>query len=77
MLILPERGNGLQALLDQPGWHRDEAALKVLKPILLRLCATYLTEAKAGKRARDPVAHFPSVQWRPHGAAELAGRYIG
>ncbi len=45
-------------LLDRPGWHRDEAALKVLKPILLRLCATYLVEAKAGRRARDPVAHF-------------------
>ena len=32
--------------------------MKVLKPILLRLGAMYLIEAKAGKRARDPVAHF-------------------
>jgi malonyl-CoA decarboxylase len=52
------KGAVLTALLDRPGWHRDEAALKVLKPILLRLGATYLTEAKVGKRARDPVAHF-------------------
>jgi malonyl-CoA decarboxylase len=57
-LIMPERGDGLQALLDQPGWQRDDAALKVLKPILLRLCATYLVDVKSGRRARDPVAHF-------------------
>jgi malonyl-CoA decarboxylase len=57
-VIAPERGDGLQALLDRPGWYRDEAAWKVLKPILLRLGATYLAEAKAGRRARDPVAHF-------------------
>ena len=29
-----------------------------MKPILLRLGATYLVEVKSGRRARDPVAHF-------------------
>jgi malonyl-CoA decarboxylase len=53
-----DRGDGLQALLDRPSWHRDEAALTILKPILLRLGAKYLIEVKSGRRARDPVAHF-------------------
>lgn len=53
-----DREDGLQALLDRPGWHRDEAALTILKPILLRLGAKYLIEVKSGRRARDPVAHF-------------------
>ncbi|MGF7207010.1 malonyl-CoA decarboxylase [Skermanella aerolata] len=56
--VVPEPCDGLQALLDRPGWHRDDAALKVLKPILLRLGATYLVDVKSGNRARDPVAHF-------------------
>jgi malonyl-CoA decarboxylase len=57
--IVPlDREDGLQALLDRPGWHRDEAALKILKPILLRLGARYLIDVKSGRRARDPVAHF-------------------
>jgi malonyl-CoA decarboxylase len=57
--VIPPAGSSrLTVLLDRPGWHQDEAAVRVLKPILLRLCATYLIEAKAGKRARDPVAHF-------------------
>jgi malonyl-CoA decarboxylase len=57
-IVPQDRGDGLQALLDRPGWHRDEAALNILKPILLRLGAKYLVEVKSGRRARDPVAHF-------------------
>jgi malonyl-CoA decarboxylase len=44
----------------RPPW-RDEAAQKVLEPILMRLCARYLVREDApGRtgRARDPVAHF-------------------
>ena len=51
----------LRALLARrPPW-REEAAAKVLEPILTRLCARYLLKEEAPKRpgrARDPVAHF-------------------
>ncbi|CAH0184807.1 malonyl-CoA decarboxylase [Roseomonas sp. CECT 9278] len=51
----------LQRLIARRGWSRDEAAAKVLEPLLTRLCARYLakedTPGRAG-RARDPVAHF-------------------
>ncbi|EWY42106.1 malonyl-CoA decarboxylase [Skermanella stibiiresistens SB22] len=57
-VLPPESGATLAAVLDRPDWQRDEATVKVVKPILMRLCATYLIDAKAGKRARDPVAHF-------------------
>lgn len=58
----------LGAALAHPDWHRDEGLTKVLRPILMRLCARYLTQAKAparratdaktAPRALDPVAHF-------------------
>lgn len=62
----------LDAALALPDWHRDEGLVKVLRPILMRLCAGYLTQAKAparrsgddgaapraAPRALDPVAHF-------------------
>jgi malonyl-CoA decarboxylase len=42
-----------------PGWHNDEAVLRVLREPLLRLCARYLMlEKTATGRVRDPVAHF-------------------
>lgn len=58
----------LDAALAHPGWHRDDGLVKVLRPALTRLCARYLTQAKAparrsggdgdAPRALDPVAHF-------------------
>jgi len=48
---------GLLRLLDT-GWHLNLDITKVLKPILLRLCADYLVHEKKGARALDPVANF-------------------
>lgn len=48
---------GLLRLLDTP-WDLDPHTAKVLKPILMRLCADYLVNAKKGTRALDPVANF-------------------
>jgi malonyl-CoA decarboxylase len=51
----------LQRLLARRGWSRDEAAAKLLEPLLTRLCARYLAKEEAPARpgrARDPVAHF-------------------
>ena len=51
-------GEALTALLARAGWHEDQAVADLLQPLLLRLCAVYLLEAKDGERARDPVARF-------------------
>jgi malonyl-CoA decarboxylase len=51
----------VQRLIARRGWSRDDAAAKVLEPLLTRLCARYLAKEDApGRpgRARDPVAHF-------------------
>ncbi len=54
-----DSGTGaLMELLSRPTWHRDEAVAEVLKPVLLRLCAVYLTTLRNDARALDRVAHF-------------------
>jgi len=61
-LVLAETpAQTLLRVLGRRGWQRDEAATKVLEPILTRLCAGYLLNEAAPRspqRARDPVAHF-------------------
>ncbi|MBM3618176.1 MAG: malonyl-CoA decarboxylase [Alphaproteobacteria bacterium] len=40
-------------------WHKNDKVASVLKPVLTRLVAHYLTQEKRrGKQALDPVAHF-------------------
>jgi malonyl-CoA decarboxylase len=48
---------GLLRLLDSD-WHMDPGIAKVLKPVLMRLCAHYLVNEKKGTRALDPVGNF-------------------
>lgn len=48
---------GLLRLLDS-NWHLNPDIARVLKPILMRLCADYLVNAKKGSRVLDPVANF-------------------
>ena len=53
--------DALRRLIARRGWSREESAVKVLEPLLTRLCARYLVREEApGRpgRARDPVAHF-------------------
>jgi malonyl-CoA decarboxylase len=46
-------------LLGLSTWHQNHAVTQVLQPVLLRLCAEYLSGLQVGKlRARDGVAHF-------------------
>lgn len=49
---------GLKRILSDAKWHENAQKCELLKPILLRLCARYLTREKRGARALDPVAHF-------------------
>lgn len=53
---------GLRKLLGDAEWHKNDKKVDLLKPVLMRLCAHYLTREKNrrgnGKRALDPVAHF-------------------
>lgn len=46
------------ALIEDPGWHRDEAMSNALREPLLRLCARYLLKEKRGAQPIDPVARF-------------------
>jgi malonyl-CoA decarboxylase len=48
----------LKAMFVNRGWSRDAGAAATLKTPLMQLAAHYLIEAKRGKRAFDPVAHF-------------------
>jgi malonyl-CoA decarboxylase len=48
----------LRRLLAEPGWHEAPAIAAALEGPLLRLCAAYLTENKAGKGPADAVARF-------------------
>ena len=72
LLIASERkalANALGVTMGAKGWLKlqvqtgewvdDQATTKVLKPILLRLCARYLArESREGGLCIDPVAHF-------------------
>jgi len=53
-----ETGAPLKAMFANRGWSRDASAAATLKAPLMQLAAHYLIEAKRGKRAFDPVAHF-------------------
>lgn len=48
---------GLLKLLNTD-WHKDSATREGLKPVLTRLCAHYLINAKKGDRPVDPVSNF-------------------
>lgn len=49
---------GLKTLLANPAWMTDEKTASLLRPVLMRLCAAYLTTARQDSRAEDRVAHF-------------------
>ena len=48
----------LASILKKRGWYNKPDLVAAAEPVLTRLCAGYLLTASAGKRARDPVAHF-------------------
>lgn len=70
-LLLKTERKALESVLDEPIeqafplmcrdqslWYRQQAKEKAIRGPLMRLCATYLSEAKSGLNALDPVAHF-------------------
>lgn len=54
----PSGNGGLANLLADHAWLADEATSSLLRPVLMRLCATYLLTARHDSRAADRVAHF-------------------
>jgi malonyl-CoA decarboxylase len=61
LAAVPDAATGAAALVsivEQRGWFDRPDLLMAADPVLNRLCAGYLLTASAGKRARDPVAHF-------------------
>jgi len=70
-LLLKTERKGLESVLDEPVeqafplmckdqslWYRNQKREKAIRAPLMRLCAVYLSEAKNGTNALDPVAHF-------------------
>ena len=57
MITLP-KGERPSFALSRAERTSDDEATAALQPILMRLCATYLLEARQGERALDRVAHF-------------------
>jgi len=70
-LLLPPEQKALESVLDRAleeefpllckdhtAWYRAKPREEAIRGPLMRLCATYLSEAKCGTRVLDPVAHF-------------------
>ncbi len=54
----PREAGLLEAVLDHPAWVYQPRVAEALQPILMRLCARYLLQAKRGNQPLDPVARF-------------------
>ncbi|WFU54899.1 malonyl-CoA decarboxylase [Bradyrhizobium pachyrhizi] len=57
----PQSGGNEVAMLrelDREGWWHDAATCETLRPVLMRLCAQYLTRSPASGNRIDPVARF-------------------
>lgn len=70
----------LRSSLSTPTWHLNGQTLEEIRPILMRLCAYYLTQIKHAQTgyARDPVANFHlrngAVVWRLNWLADRSER---
>ncbi|WP_373082223.1 malonyl-CoA decarboxylase [Zhongshania sp.] len=56
-LISEEERTHLE-ILQHKEWHKDQESCDILQPLLTRLCAHYLANAKKGTEPLDPVARF-------------------
>ncbi|WLA81688.1 malonyl-CoA decarboxylase [Bradyrhizobium elkanii] len=54
----PQSGGNDVAVLDGEGWWHDAATCETWRPVLMRLCAQYLTRSPASGNHIDPVARF-------------------
>jgi len=100
-LLLKAERKALEAVLDEPveqafpalckdysRWYRHPETEEAMHGPLMRLCATYLSEARRGSAALDPVAHFhlsngasmERINWlgdtSPKGLKQSAGMMI-
>ncbi len=84
----PDPNAALEQVLEQSDWFKADEICLLLEPLLLRLCARYLVQARDGARARDRVAHFhltngariERINWladtSPQGIAQSAGLMV-
>ena len=84
----PDPNAALEQVLEQSDWFKADEICLLLEPLLLRLCARYLVQARDGARARDRVAHFhltngariERINWladtSPRGIAQSAGLMV-
>ena len=70
----------LDSIFKSASWHVDETILEKCRPILMHLCAHYLSQVKHPRTgyARDPVANFHlrngAVLWRLNWLADRSER---
>jgi malonyl-CoA decarboxylase len=84
-VTMTEPGAALKAILQQEGWWTEPAFISVLRPLLTRLCAVYLTAPRDGKGPSDPVARFhlgngaslERINWLGNTAAKGIGESYG
>lgn len=79
-IVPSETRSWLRSLFATPAWHLDDSILDTIRPILLHLCAHYLTEVKHPRSgyARDPVGNFHlrngAIIWRLNWLADRSAR---
>ncbi|CAF2588357.1 unnamed protein product [Rotaria sp. Silwood2] len=79
-IISAETRSWFHSLFSTSTWHLDEKVLNDIRPILMHLCAYYLTQVKHSNTsyARDPVANFHlrngAVIWRLNWLADRTER---
>ncbi|CAF1025323.1 unnamed protein product [Rotaria sp. Silwood1] len=79
-IISSETRSWFRSLFSTSTWHLDEKVLNDIRPILMHLCAYYLTQVKHSSTgyARDPVANFHlrngAVVWRLNWLADRSER---
>lgn len=79
-IISSETRSWFKNLFSTTTWHLDEKILQDIQPILMHLCAYYLTQIKHPRTgyARDPVGNFHlrngAVIWRLNWLADRSER---
>ncbi len=56
--FVSEEGKRLLGMLDSAAWINDPACVNALEPVLMKLCAHYLSQVKRKSLPADPVARF-------------------
>ncbi|WP_101758109.1 malonyl-CoA decarboxylase [Oceanicoccus sp. KOV_DT_Chl] len=57
-ILIDSKAQQQLQLMDETEWANNQSSCEILQPLLTRLCAHYLHDAKSGKKPLDAVARF-------------------